>query len=82
MVGGKLKLKFPPFPNQQLKQRIKEAKKGRDFYAPELESGVQSQTADSWSAGVMDLWVKCRSMPSFDSNGELIIENQERLSAE
>lgn len=33
---GKLILKYPPFPNKALKERLKLAKDGSDFYAPEL----------------------------------------------
>ena len=51
--NGKPVLKYPPYPTQLLKDMIDEAKNGKSFIAPEIGYGVQSSSADSWSAAVL-----------------------------
>jgi hypothetical protein len=59
-------LKLPPFPTKSLWAKLKLAKTGEYFIAPEIEGGIQSLTADSWSVGAIEYWMRFKAMPEFD----------------
>ena len=72
-------LKYPPFPNSEVKNTIKLAVNGNKFYAPEIDAGIQSSPVDSWSAGVIEYWMRNDCMPEF-KEGLLQIKNQFKMS--
>lgn len=73
-------MKFPPFPTKEMKERIAKCKKGNSFIAPEVEAGIQSSSADSWSIGALEYWMKFGCLPEFDNEDNLIIKDKSKLT--
>jgi hypothetical protein len=73
-------LKYPPFPTSEFKARLKLSKKGNYFIAPEIEAGIQSLNADSWSVGAIEYWMRYNITPEFDGEGVLILKDKSLLT--
>lgn len=56
------------------------AKQGNYFIAAEVEAGIQSLTADSWSVGVIEYWMNFDGLPTFDGQNKVVIKDASELS--